>query len=85
MGTSKTRFLTLLNAILPIVVASFYDDTCGLDYKNMTIVNDDCTTIWSITLESSIILLELSIMLLENIYSTGVTHDDRHLQSIIYS
>jgi hypothetical protein len=24
--------------------------------------------------------LELSFMLLENIYSTGVTHDDRHSQ-----
>jgi hypothetical protein len=31
------------------------------------------------TLELSIMLLELSIMLLENIYSTGVTHDDHHI------
>jgi hypothetical protein len=29
---------------------------------------------WSI-----IMLLESPIMLLENIYSTGITHDDRHL------
>jgi hypothetical protein len=27
----------------------------------------------------SIELLESSIMLLDNIYSTGVTHDDRHI------
>ncbi len=33
------------------------------------------------TLEVSFKRLELSIMLLENIYSTGITHDDRHLQS----
>jgi hypothetical protein len=38
------------------------------------IVNDP--TSWSITLESSIMLLESSIMLPENIYSTGFTHDD---------
>jgi len=31
-------------------------------------------------------ILELSIMLPENIYSTGITHDDRHLQlSYFYS
>ncbi len=34
----------------------------------------------SITLlESSVILLESSIMLLENFYSSGTTHDDRHM------
>jgi hypothetical protein len=30
-------------------------------------------------LEVSFMLLELSIMLLENIYSTGVTHDNHHM------
>ncbi len=33
------------------------------------------------TLEVSFMLLESSIMLLESIYSTGITHDDHHLQS----
>jgi hypothetical protein len=37
----------------------------------MTILND--ATNWSVTLESSIMLLESSIMLLENIYSSGIT------------
>jgi hypothetical protein len=32
------------------------------------------------TLDVSFILLELSIMLPENIYSIGITHDNRHLQ-----
>ncbi len=32
-----------------------------------------------ITLEVSFMLLEYSIMLLENINTTGVTHDDHHL------
>ncbi len=32
------------------------------------------------TLELSFLLIELAIMLLENIYSIGVTHDDRHSQ-----
>ncbi len=50
----------------------------------MMFVND--ATSWSITLEtsitlleSSITLLELSIVLLENIYSTGITHGDNHM------
>jgi hypothetical protein len=32
------------------------------------------------TLEVSFMLLELSNMLQENIYSTGITHDDPYLQ-----
>jgi hypothetical protein len=31
--------------------------------------------------DPSFMLLETSVMLLENIYSTGVTHDDRHKRS----
>jgi hypothetical protein len=39
-----------------------------------------------ITLEVSFILLVSLIMLLENIYSTGVNHNDHHLQaSYFYS
>jgi hypothetical protein len=33
------------------------------------------------TTEVSFVILESSIMLLDNIYSTGVTYDDRHLLS----
>jgi hypothetical protein len=33
------------------------------------------------TLEVSFTILELSLMLLDTIYSTGITHDDRHLHS----
>jgi hypothetical protein len=55
----------------------FISKKSGLYYKDMTIVND--ATSWSITLESPITLLELSIMLTENIYSTGFTHDDRNI------
>jgi hypothetical protein len=36
-----------------------------------------------ILLELSIKPLELSIMLLENIYSTGITHDDCHMLIVI--
>jgi hypothetical protein len=58
----------------------------GLCYKNTTNVNDNCklTTSWNINLDFLIRLLVihyLPIMLLENIDSTGITHDDRHLQS----
>ncbi len=47
----------------------------------MTIVND--ATSWSITLELAITLLELSIMFLENIYITGITHDNCHMMIVI--
>jgi hypothetical protein len=47
----------------------------------MVIVND--ATSWSITLESSITLLESSILLLENNYSTGITHDDHHMMIVM--
>jgi hypothetical protein len=73
----------------------FYDiDTCGLYYKNITIVNDTSrvirVTIVSDTPLSPMIVilmtLEALFMLLEHIYSTGVTHDDRHLRlSYFYS
>ena len=33
------------------------------------------------TMKVSFMLLESSVMLLENIYSTGITHDDSNLQS----
>ncbi len=51
---------------------------CGLYYKNTMIVND--ATNWSITLESSITLLESSISCQLCSYRTGITHDDCHLQ-----
>ncbi len=34
-------------------------------------------------LESSIMLLELSIKLLKNIYSSGITDDDRYMMIVI--
>ncbi len=61
----------------------------GLYYKNIMIVNDASRVIseWCHNLKhhlrSSIMLPEQSIMLLDNINSTGVTHDDRHMTIII--
>jgi hypothetical protein len=55
--------------------------TGGLYYKNITIINDD--TSWSVTLESSIMILESSISLLDNIYSTGFTHGEHHNMFIV--
>jgi hypothetical protein len=46
----------------------------------MTELGVSLTLVNLTTLELSFMLLELAIMLLENIYSTGVTHDDRHSQ-----
>ncbi len=73
----------------------FFNLICGLYYKNILIINDAARVIseWrhnlehhlrsSITfLESSIMLLELSIMLLDNMYSTGITHDNHHMMIV---
>ncbi len=50
----------------------------------MTIVND--ATSWSITIKPSIKLLKSSTMLLDNIYSTGITHNGHHMMIIyVYS
>jgi hypothetical protein len=71
----------------------FYDTgPRGLYYKNITIVNDtsrvvslmpqlgaSLAIIILMTLQVAFMLLESPIMLLENIYSTGVTHDALHI------
>jgi hypothetical protein len=40
-------------------------------------------TIWSGTLESSIMISEASFTLIYDLYSTGVTYDDRQLMFVI--
>ncbi len=62
----------------------------SLFYKNITIVNDASwvTSEWRHNMERhlqlSITLLELSTTLPENIYSTGITHDDGHVMIVIW-
>jgi len=46
----------------------------------MTIVND--ATSWRVTLELSLTLQESSIMLLENIFSIGITYDDCNMAQV---
>jgi hypothetical protein len=53
---------------------------CSLYYTPFSIISDDCdVTIWSITLELSISLLEASFVLLEDIYSTGRSGFNRQI------
>ncbi len=67
-------------------------DTCGLYYKNITIVNDTSRVVRMtpqlgaslMIVILTIMLLQLSIMLLDNVYSTGVTHDNRHMMIKIF-
>ncbi len=40
-------------------------------------------TIWSITLELSIMILHVSFTLIYDVYSTGITYDDCQLMIII--
>jgi len=61
--------------------------TCGLYYKHITIVNDDFIMTLQVVASPTIVILttlKASFMLLANIYSTGVTHDDHHVTIIIY-
>ncbi len=60
---------------------------CGLYYKHITIVNDNSIMALQVVASHIIIILmtlEVSFMLLANIYSRGVTHDNRHVTIVIY-
>ena len=59
---------------------------CGLYYKHITIVNDNSIMMLQVVASPMIIILttlEVSFMLLANIYSRCVTHDDRHVMIVI--
>jgi hypothetical protein len=61
---------------------------CGLYYKHITIVNDDSIMMLQVVASPTIVILttlEVSFMLLANIYGRGVTHDIHHVMIIIYS
>jgi hypothetical protein len=54
----------------------------GLYYKHITIVNDDSIMMLQVVASPTIIILttlEVSFMLLSNIYSRGITHDNRNI------
>jgi hypothetical protein len=60
---------------------------CGLYYKHITIVNDNSIMALQVIASPMIIILmtlEVSFMLLANIYSRGVTHDNCHVTIVIY-
>ncbi len=80
---SVILLIGILSLIYPVTLdlVTWNWVTIGLYYKNMTIVND--ATSQSITLESSITLQELSIMLLENIYVTRIARENHHMTIII--
>jgi hypothetical protein len=40
-------------------------------------------TIWSITLESSVMIREASFILINDVYNTGVTNDDHQLTIVM--
>ncbi len=59
----------------------------GLYYKHITIVNDNSIMMLQAVVSPTIIILmtlKMSFMFLANIYSRGVTHDDRHVMIVIY-
>ncbi len=61
--------------------------TSGLYYKHITIINDDSIMTLRVVASPTIVILttlEVSFMLLTNIYSRGVTHEDRHVTIVIY-
>jgi hypothetical protein len=59
----------------------FFNKLSGLYYKHIIIINDDSSFIWmmlQVVATTTIVILttlEVSFMLLENIYSTSVTYD----------
>jgi hypothetical protein len=63
------------------------NETCDLYYKHITIVNDNSIMTLQVVASPMIVILttlEVSFMLLANIYSRGITHDNRHVTIVIY-
>jgi hypothetical protein len=61
--------------------------TSGLYYEHITIVNDDSIMTLQFVASHTIVILmtlEVSFMLLANIYSGGIIHDDCHVMIVIY-
>jgi hypothetical protein len=59
----------------------------GLYYKHIMIINDDSIMMLQVVVSPTIIILttlEVSFMLLANIYSRGDTQDDHHVMIVIY-
>jgi hypothetical protein len=62
-------------------------EASGLYYKHITILNDDSIMMLQVVVSPTIVILttlEVSFMLLPNIYSRGITHDDCHVMIVIY-
>jgi hypothetical protein len=62
-------------------------EASGLCYKHIRIVNDDYKMMLQVVAPPTIVILttlEVSFMLLPNIYCRGVTHDDHHVMIVIY-
>jgi hypothetical protein len=65
----------------------YVDKTSGLYYKHVTIITDNSIMTLQVVASPMIVILptlEVSFMLLANIYSRGVTHDIHHVAIIIY-
>ncbi len=62
----------------------------GLYYKHIMIIDDNSRVIrmmLKIVASPTIVILmtlEVTLMLLENIYSSGITHDDNHMTIVTY-
>ncbi len=65
-----------------ISLPTLWGTISGLYYKHITIVNDACIMTVQVVVSPTIVILttlEVSFMLLANIYSRGVTYDDCHV------
>ncbi len=83
MPLSSQQYWAGLKKNLPqsVMIKVYNTDTCGLYHKNIKILNEASRVIYEgchnlkHRLWSSTTLIELSITLLDNICSTGVTHN----------
>jgi hypothetical protein len=83
------KLIYLLSSVLSKLNVA---ESSYLYYKHFTIVNEayNCPSasnaiIWSVTLESSIMILEVSFTPVSYVYSTGINYDDCQLTIIICS
>jgi hypothetical protein len=85
--TDETGFSTNISQLRYAASNVATSVTCGLYYKHITIVNDDSIMMLQVVASPMIVILmtlEVSFMLLVNIYNRGITHDDCHVTVIIY-
>jgi hypothetical protein len=82
--TSWSSIISLFTSVTnPVSISHFHLVACIIRILRSQMTPLESSVSDATILNITILLLDSSIMLLENIYSTGVTHSDHHLTTVI--